>query len=284
VIVCVVEMRGDCMFCWDERWLYALLRWEVIVCFVEMRGDCMFCWDERWLYVLLRWEVIVCYNHLSSQQSIQSPLISTKHTITSHLNKAYNHLSSQQNIQSPLISTTHTITTHINKTYNHLSSQQSIKSLLISTKHKITSDCSKHTITSDRKKSNNHLSSRQNIQSPLISTKHTITSHLNKPYNHLSSQHCNKVCQWLSEGQWFSPDRLVSSPSKSARHDIADILLKVAINSITLTLLIVVKVRRFHNQWIIADKHWICIVITTSTTIPFCSYRGLWKHISVYLQ
>ena len=72
---------------------------------------------------------------------------------------------------------------------------------------------------------------------------------------------CNKVCQWLA----------VSSPSKYARHDIAEILLKVAINSITLTLLIVVKVRRFHNQWIIADKHWIFIVITTSTTIPVCS-------------
>jgi hypothetical protein len=116
VIVCFVEMRGDCMLCWDERWLYALLKGEVIVCFVEMRGDCMFCWDERWLYVFLRWEVI----------------ISTKHTITSDLNKAYNHLSSQQNIQSPLISTKHTITSHLNKTYNHLSSQQNIQSPLIS--------------------------------------------------------------------------------------------------------------------------------------------------------
>jgi hypothetical protein len=272
-------MRGDCMFCWDERWLYVLLRWEMIVCFVEMRGDCMLCWDQRWLYVLLR-----------SQQNIQSPLISTKHTITSHLNKTYNHLwsqqniqsplistkhlyallrsevivcvvemrgdcmlcwdqrwlyvllrweviacfhlSSQQNIQSPLISTKHTITSHLNKTYNHLSSQQNIQSPLISTKHTITSqlyvllrwevivcfveirgDCmfcwderwlyvllSWEVIVCcvemrgdcifcwDERWLYVLLSSQQNIQSPLISTKHTITSHLNKTYNHLSSQ------------------------------------------------------------------------------------------------
>jgi len=39
-------------------------------------------------------------------------------------------------------------------------------------------------------------------------------------------------------GLWFSPGTLVSSTNKTDRHDIAEILLKVALNTITLTLLI----------------------------------------------
>jgi hypothetical protein len=45
--------------------VFNYLRWEVIVCFVEVRGDCLFCWGERWLFVLLRWEVIVCFVGIS---------------------------------------------------------------------------------------------------------------------------------------------------------------------------------------------------------------------------
>ena len=37
-------------------------------------------------------------------------------------------------------------------------------------------------------------------------------------------------------GHWFSPITLVSSTSKTDRHDITEILLKVALNTITLTL------------------------------------------------
>jgi hypothetical protein len=43
---------------------------------------------------------------------------------------------------------------------------------------------------------------------------------------------CNKVCQWLAAGQWFSPGTPVSSTNKTDRHDITDILLKVALNTI----------------------------------------------------
>ena len=38
---------------------------------------------------------------------------------------------------------------------------------------------------------------------------------------------CNKVCQWLSTGQWFSPGTLVSSTNKTDCHDIIEILLKM---------------------------------------------------------
>jgi hypothetical protein len=43
---------------------------------------------------------------------------------------------------------------------------------------------------------------------------------------------CNKVCQWLATGRWFSPGMLVSSTNKTDRHDITEILLKVALNTI----------------------------------------------------
>jgi hypothetical protein len=44
---------------------------------------------------------------------------------------------------------------------------------------------------------------------------------------------CNKVCQWLTAGWWFSPGTPVSSINKTDCHDITEILLKVVLNTIT---------------------------------------------------
>jgi hypothetical protein len=38
-----------------------------------------------------------------------------------------------------------------------------------------------------------------------------------------------KVCQLLAQGRWFSPSTTASSKTKTGRHDIAEILLKVAL-------------------------------------------------------
>ena len=46
----------------------------------------------------------------------------------------------------------------------------------------------------------------------------------------------DKVCQWLATGQWFSPGTPVSSTNKTDRHDIAEILLKVVLNTINQTI------------------------------------------------
>ena len=46
---------------------------------------------------------------------------------------------------------------------------------------------------------------------------------------------CDNVSQWLAKGRWFSPGIPVSSTNKTDHHDITDILLKVALNTITLT-------------------------------------------------
>ena len=43
---------------------------------------------------------------------------------------------------------------------------------------------------------------------------------------------CDKVCQVLVTGWWFSPCTLVSSTNKTDHHDITEILLKVALNTI----------------------------------------------------
>jgi hypothetical protein len=42
----------------------------------------------------------------------------------------------------------------------------------------------------------------------------------------------DKIYQLLVHGRWFSPDTLASSTTKTGRHDIAEILLKVASNTI----------------------------------------------------
>ena len=41
-----------------------------------------------------------------------------------------------------------------------------------------------------------------------------------------------EVCQWLATGWWFSPGTPVSSSNKTDHHDINEILLKVALNTI----------------------------------------------------
>ena len=47
---------------------------------------------------------------------------------------------------------------------------------------------------------------------------------------------CDKVCQWLAAGWWLSLGTPVSSTNKTECHNITEILLKVALNTITLSL------------------------------------------------
>ena len=51
----------------------------------------------------------------------------------------------------------------------------------------------------------------------------------------LNTTLCDKVCQWLATGRWFSQDTPVSFTNKTNHHDITEMLLKVALNTITLT-------------------------------------------------
>jgi hypothetical protein len=51
----------------------------------------------------------------------------------------------------------------------------------------------------------------------------------------MSVPYSDKFFQCLATGQWFSPGPLVSSTNKTDRHDITEILLKVALSTITST-------------------------------------------------
>ena len=46
---------------------------------------------------------------------------------------------------------------------------------------------------------------------------------------------CDKVCQWLATCRWFSLYPQVFSTNETDRHDITEILLKVALNTIKQT-------------------------------------------------
>ena len=51
----------------------------------------------------------------------------------------------------------------------------------------------------------------------------------------LDTKLCDKVGQWLAAGRCYSPCTPVSSTNKTDRHDITEILLKVALNTIKQT-------------------------------------------------
>jgi hypothetical protein len=46
----------------------------------------------------------------------------------------------------------------------------------------------------------------------------------------------NKVCQWIATGRWLFPGYPVSTTNITDQHDITEILCKVALNTIILTL------------------------------------------------
>ena len=58
----------------------------------------------------------------------------------------------------------------------------------------------------------------------------------------LNTTLCEKVCQWHATGLWFSMSTPVSSTNKTDRHDITEILLKVALNTINTNTLT-------HSTW-----------------------------------
>ena len=51
----------------------------------------------------------------------------------------------------------------------------------------------------------------------------------------------DKVYQLLAHGRWFSPGTPASSTIKTGRHDIADILLKVALNTKNQSIIIDIR-------------------------------------------
>jgi hypothetical protein len=77
---------------------------------------------------------------------------------------------------------------------------------------------------------------------------------------------CDKVYHQLAAGQWFSPGTSVSSTKKTDRHDITEILLKVALNTINLTLKILLETAIRSRSQLPYDHDHNChaIMITTA--------------------
>ena len=58
---------------------------------------------------------------------------------------------------------------------------------------------------------------------------------------------CDEVCQWLATGRWFSSGTPFSSSDKTDSHDIIEILLKSALNTINQTKLSRIYSRKSWN-------------------------------------
>jgi hypothetical protein len=78
----------------------------------------------------------------------------------------------------------------------------------------------------------------------------------------------DKVYQLLAQGRWFSPGTPASSTTKTGRHDIAEILLKVALNSINQNQSILWKGLRNCRKIILSEK--VRTIVTN-----FCE-KGYW--------
>ena len=91
-----------------------------------------------------------------------------------------------------------------------------------------------------------------------------------------------KVCHWLATGRWFSLDTPVSPTNKTDHYDITEILLKVALNTISLTL---------NPRWppyppilLLIETFFYIFPKTLSydvTRLERCVPLGLWRNVFV---
>ena len=87
---------------------------------------------------------------------------------------------------------------------------------------------------------------------------------------------CDKVCQWLATGRWFSPGPPVYSTNKTDRHDIAEILLKVVLNTINQTnkQTHAVTLSFCRSTWIRFGVYACCFVMVV---LPDLLFHTIWK-------
>jgi hypothetical protein len=71
----------------------------------------------------------------------------------------------------------------------------------------------------------------------------------------------DKVYQLLAHGRWFSPGTPASSTTKTGRHDIAEILLKVVLNTINQIKSIWLSIFKFQNLGMPDIILGLCVVV-----------------------
>jgi hypothetical protein len=80
---------------------------------------------------------------------------------------------------------------------------------------------------------------------------------------------CDNVYQWIATGRGFSPGTLVSSTNKTDHHDITEILLKVALNTIKQTVLFCLHMKSFSERLFPYGSYcWRCIKCVTLMHLP----------------
>jgi hypothetical protein len=82
---------------------------------------------------------------------------------------------------------------------------------------------------------------------------------------------CDKVCQWLATGRWFSPGTPVSSTNKTDRHDMAKVLLTVASNTTS------------HHKTESILKYWHHNLSVSRDNVRFMSFNLIW-YIRVWIH
>ena len=97
-----------------------------------------------------------------------------------------------------------------------------------------------------------------------------------------SIQHyVTNVFQWLPAGWWFSQGTPVSFTNKTDRHDITEILLKVALNTITLTLVCKVfyrcVIKQFKSKQILVIHTFLCYFRRKKQMWQFYSCQTKWS-------
>jgi hypothetical protein len=94
---------------------------------------------------------------------------------------------------------------------------------------------------------------------------------------------CDKVCPWLATGRWFSPSPPVFSTNKTDRHDIAEILLKVALNIIKQTNK---PFKHYRQDWNTANKWYFrgLLILVELLTITVYTSKHPYSSTAVYTE
>ena len=99
---------------------------------------------------------------------------------------------------------------------------------------------------------------------------------------------CDKVCHWLAAGRCFFPGPPVSSANKSDRHDITEILLKVALNTIKQLTCCLVRKQVGNNtlafKYLPASvrEHIFSYIILYSASSLFSYNMAITSYISIF--
>ena len=110
-------------------------------------------------------------------------------------------------------------------------------------------------------------------------TTNVMSSNPDQVEMYLNTTLCDKVCQLFAAGRWFSPGPSVSSTNTIDHHDIAEILLKVALKTIKITLIFKCRFASFipmiFTIHVTCDSCWYPVLCTENLFL-FVEFQFSW--------